>query len=161
MTTSSGNSSGATTTTTTVFLTLGSEDGDFTLLMNQRKRKRMESNRESARRSRMRKQMHLNELAVTKAQLTSKNACLATGIAVASGQLAAIDAENSILRAQLVELSRRLDSLNDILSWVRPGQSQGHVYTSPDWFPNQRDWNSTYLNQPIAAAATSHDMLQY
>ncbi|KAI4388454.1 hypothetical protein MLD38_000776 [Melastoma candidum] len=114
MATSSGNSSGTITTATTAVLTTGLEDGDFVRSMNQRKR-RMESNRESARRSRMRKQMHLNELAVTKAQLTSKNDRLASGIFVASRQLATIEAENSILRAQLMELSQRLDSLNDIL----------------------------------------------
>ncbi|KAF8024294.1 hypothetical protein BT93_F1474 [Corymbia citriodora subsp. variegata] len=86
--------------------------------MDQRKRKRMESNRESARRSRMRKQKHLDDLTAEATRLVKENNQILTGINVAAQHLTNVDSENSVLRAQVTELSHRLDSLNEILNSI-------------------------------------------
>lgn len=83
-------------------------------LMDQRKRKRMISNRESARRSRMRKQKHLDDLTVQVSQLRKENHQIVTSLNITTQHYLKMEAENSVLRAQLEELSRRLESLNEI-----------------------------------------------
>lgn len=90
-------------------------DGD---LMDQRKRKRMISNRESARRSRLRKQNHLDELMAQVAQLRKENQQILCGLNLTTQHHACVEAENAILRAQAAELSSRLQSLNEIVSFL-------------------------------------------
>lgn len=87
-------------------------------LMEQRRAKRMLSNRESARRSRMRKQRHLDDLTAQVAHLRRENAHVATALGLTTQGLLAIDAENAVLRTQAAELAARLASLNDILSCI-------------------------------------------
>ncbi|KAI4320970.1 hypothetical protein MLD38_034399 [Melastoma candidum] len=152
MASSGGNSPGSTITMTAGLQTSGSDSGDVRQLLEQRKKRRMESNRESARRSRMRKQMHLDELAAAVTHLTSENARLSAGIVVSSRQLMAVETENSILRAQLMELSQRLESLDDIIRWVEPGSVPG-----PRQHHNSQEWNPRWNNHPIAAAGAFHD----
>lgn len=79
------------------------------------KLKRMVSNRESAKRSRVRKQKHLNELTTQISQLKSKNNLIRTNMSVTNEMHVTIEAENSVLKAQLAELSQRLESLNQIM----------------------------------------------
>ena len=108
---SSGNSSGSTQ------LQNSSSEEDLQLvMMDQRKRKRMQSNRESARRSRMRKQKHVNDLMAEVAQLSKENNQILTRISITTQHYHNVEAENSVLRAQMGELSQRLQSLNDILN---------------------------------------------
>ncbi|XP_031117824.1 bZIP transcription factor 44 [Ipomoea triloba] len=116
---SSGNSSGSTQLTNS-----GSEE-DLQVLMNERKRKRMQSNRESARRSRMRKQQHLDELMAQAAALKKENAQILSKISSTARDFMNVEAENSVLRAQMMELSQRLQSLNDILSRMNSSQAAG------------------------------------
>ncbi|KAI4374963.1 hypothetical protein MLD38_012894 [Melastoma candidum] len=87
-------------------------------LVDQRKRRRMESNRESARRSRMRKQKHLDDLTTQILHLTKENDRILSGIDSATRHLLAVEAENSVLRAQLAELGQRLQSLDEILNFI-------------------------------------------
>ncbi|KAK4789322.1 hypothetical protein SAY86_020641 [Trapa natans] len=87
-------------------------------IMDQRKRKRMISNRESARRSRMRKQKHLDDLRAQLSHLTAENGRLTTAVQATVQIYFAVEAENSVLRAQAAELSHRLESLNEIISIV-------------------------------------------
>lgn len=75
--------------------------------------KRMASNRESAKRSRIRKQKHLTELTTQISQLKSKNNLIRTNMSVTNDMHVTLEAENSVLKAQLAELSQRLESLND------------------------------------------------
>ncbi|XP_023513321.1 bZIP transcription factor 11-like [Cucurbita pepo subsp. pepo] len=96
------------------------EEGELAALMEQRKRKRMISNRESARRSRMRKQKHLDELMAMVAQLRKDNQQIVANLGVTTQHYAAVEAENSILRAQAAELGHRLQSLTEIISFLNP-----------------------------------------
>ena len=119
--------------------------------MDQRKRKRMESNRESARRSRMKKQKHLDDLVAQVTQLKKDNNQILTRINFTTQHYLNIEAENSVLRAQMMELSQSLDSLNEILNYLnRPTTSNGVYETSPDSFTNP--FNLPF-NQPIMASA--------
>ncbi|KAJ6404107.1 hypothetical protein OIU84_012321 [Salix udensis] len=70
--------------------------------LDERKRKRMISNRESARRSRMRKQKQMEDL----------------GINAAHQRRMEMESANNVLRAQAVELTERLRSLNSVLQVV-------------------------------------------
>ncbi|KAL0325775.1 UNVERIFIED_CONTAM: bZIP transcription factor 44 [Sesamum radiatum] len=95
----------------------GSEE-DLRNLMDQRKRKRMQSNRESARRSRLRKQKHLDDLMAQVAQLKKENGQILSSINVTTQHYVNVEAENSVLRAQMMELTQRLQSLNEILNYI-------------------------------------------
>ncbi|XP_062144698.1 bZIP transcription factor 11-like [Alnus glutinosa] len=155
MASSSGASSGS-----SAIKNSGSEgDLQHVVVVDQRKRKRMLSNRESARRSRMRKQNHLDDLTAQARQLAKENNQILTSMNMASQLYLNIEAENSILRAQMAELSQRLESLNGIINYMNSTnsvvfqteeytQSQTHEYDS---FMNP--WSSSlYLNHPIMAS---------
>ncbi|GMJ03553.1 basic leucine-zipper 44 [Hibiscus trionum] len=159
MASSSGTSSGSTTTTTTLTQNSGSSEEDLQALMDERKRKRMISNRESARRSRMRKQKHLDELMAQVTHLQKQNHCIAGNINLAAQHLLNVEAENSVLRAQLGELGHRLQSLNEIIGFLKDDGDDDHGIqnTSLDGFLNP--FNLAYLNQPIMASADN--MLLY
>lgn len=86
-----------------------------------RKRKRMISNRESARRSRLRKQKHLDGLMAQVAHLRKHNHQILTGLKVTTQDYVNVEAENVILRAQAAELSHRLQSLLEIVSFLNDG----------------------------------------
>ncbi|XP_057434987.1 bZIP transcription factor 44-like [Lotus japonicus] len=150
MASSSGNSS-----TTTKFQSSGSE-GDLQMVMDQRKNKRKQSNRESARRSRMRKQSHLEDLTSQVTQLTKENGEILTNINITSQQYQNVETENSILRAQMGELSQRLQSLNDIINVIKTSAA---ATTTTTGSYNEREFyqtgalNFSYLNQPITASA--------
>nr|KAJ0211181.1 hypothetical protein LSAT_V11C400210170 [Lactuca sativa] len=90
--------------------------GSDEVLIDPRKRKRMQSNRESARRSRMRKQKHLDDLTAQINHLKNNNSQIVTTIKVTTQQFLQIEAENIVLRAQMGELSQRLDSLNEMIN---------------------------------------------
>ncbi|KAL3538993.1 hypothetical protein ACH5RR_002359 [Cinchona calisaya] len=142
-------------------------------LMDQRKRKRMISNRESARRSRMRKQKHLDDLMAQVAHLRKENNQIITTMNVTTQQYLNVEAENSVLRAQVAELSHRLQSLNQIIDFLNAnsgglGADQEDPYGFADYggvgFMINNSWNSNnnnvfYFNQPLMASATN--MLHY
>lgn len=156
MASSSGTSSGSS------FIQNSGSEEDLLALMDQRKRKRMISNRESARRSRMRKQKHLDELMSQVGQLRKENHQIITSVNITTQHYLNIEAENSILRAQVGELSHRLQSLNEIISFLNTSNGgfaagDSSTFTEPiDSLLNPM--NLSYLNQPIMAAA---DMFQY
>ncbi|KAB5561347.1 hypothetical protein DKX38_006304 [Salix brachista] len=150
MASSSGTSSGS-----PLIQNSGSEE-DLQALMDQRKRKRMISNRESARRSRMRKQKHLDDLTAQVSQLRKENHQIITGINITTQRYLNVEADNSILRVQISELSKRLESLNDIIGFLNSnngvfGDSSTFNEPAPDSFLNP--WSMPYLNQPIMASA--------
>ncbi|KAK4377322.1 hypothetical protein RND71_003618 [Anisodus tanguticus] len=132
---------------------------DLQQLMDQRKRKRMISNRESARRSRMRKQKHLDDLMAQLAHLRNENNQILTSMNVTTQNYLNIEAENSILRAQVEELCNRLVSLTEIISFLNANNSgsNGQIIESSmaDGFIMNESWN--YMYQPIMTA----DIMQY
>ncbi|KAL7615582.1 bZIP transcription factor 11 [Lactuca sativa] len=154
MASSSGNSSGS-----TQIHHSGSDDG----MMDQRKRKRMESNRESARRSRMRKQKHMDDLMNQANNLKNNNAQILTTIDVTTQRFVQIEAENSVLRAQVSELSQRLDSLNEILNYINTSTNCTTTQCTNGLFEFDfvdNPWNMMYLNQPTIMPSTA-DMVGY
>ncbi|KAI3513248.1 hypothetical protein L1887_20576 [Cichorium endivia] len=157
MASSSGNSSGS-----TQIHHSGSDDG----MMDQRKRKRMESNRESARRSRMRKQKHIDDLMAQANKLKNDNAQILTTIDVTTQRYAQIEAENSVLRAQVSELSQRLDSLNEIMNYINTNtnctttQCTTGLNGSLEFDAMDNPWNMMYLNQPTIMPSAA-DMFGY
>ncbi|KAJ4834421.1 hypothetical protein Tsubulata_036051 [Turnera subulata] len=151
MASSSGTSSGS-----SLMQNSGSEE-NLQELMDQRKRKRMISNRESARRSRMRKQKHLDDLMAQVTQLRKENQQIISSLNVTTQHYLNIEADNSILRAQVSELSNRLQSLNEIINFLNASNGVFGDSSSPfdepaaDSFLNPL--NMAYLNQPIMASA--------
>ncbi|RAL47349.1 hypothetical protein DM860_013314 [Cuscuta australis] len=85
--------------------------------MDERKRRRMESNRESAKRSRMRKQKHLDDLTAQVGHLRSENAHILKNIDLVTRHYLGVESENSVLKAQAMELNQRLESLNEMISF--------------------------------------------
>ena len=138
----------------------GSEK-EFKALMDQKKRKRMQSNRESARRSRMRKQKQLDDLMAQVSELRKENGKILTTLNISTQQFLAVDAENSVLRTQMMELSTRLQSLNEILHCMNANNNSTHgVFPDGPHFNDSfiNPWNLVFTNQPIMA---SMDMFQY
>ncbi|KAK1391690.1 BZIP domain-containing protein [Heracleum sosnowskyi] len=137
-----------------------------------RKRKRMQSNRESARRSRLRKQQHLDELSGQVSQLKKENEQLLTKANITTQHLMNVESENLILKAQMDELSQRLESLNDIVNYVNinivntnnnkinyNNNNNFEMFEGDNIFGTESFMNPWYLNQqPIMA---SSDMFQY
>ncbi|XP_010526918.1 PREDICTED: bZIP transcription factor 11-like [Tarenaya hassleriana] len=145
--------------------TSSDENNDLQEVMEQRKRKRMISNRESARRSRMRKQKLLDDLTAQVAQLRKENHQIVTSVSITTQHYLTVESENAVLRAQLDELKNRLDSLNDIIALANNnngfyGVCSNHLDHSEadDLLMNQMNMNMFYLNQPLMASA---DALQY
>ncbi|KAL3844724.1 hypothetical protein ACJIZ3_002127 [Penstemon smallii] len=132
---------------------------------NQRKRKRMISNRESARRSRVRKQKHLDDLMSQVSQLRAENNHILCNMNLVNQLCLNIESENSVLRAQLFELNHRLQALNDIISWMNSSNkmiSTGGVVEINDQINygdyhdhmvNINPWSLVHFNEPIMASS--------
>lgn len=159
--TSSGSGSGSGSGSYTL-LNSGSEE-DLQQLMDERKRKRMISNRESARRSRMKKQKYLDDLMSQLSNLMKENNEILTSMSVTTQNYLNIEAENSILRAQVSELKQRFESLTKITSVLSyNGNDNGIsndqiIYESSlaDALIQNESWNFMY--HPIMTA----DIMQY
>ncbi|KAI3959065.1 hypothetical protein MKX01_023741 [Papaver californicum] len=160
-TTGSGTSSGD----TTFFHKTGSEgDVHQHVEMDQRKRKRMLSNRESARRSRMRKQKHLDELMDQVTQIRKENNQILTSVNLTTQHYLNIESENSILRAQMEELNNRLHSLTEISHYLTANSNNNNLHNNigNNGLDYHTDLNPNYQNyynqqQPIMVN-TIHDM---
>uniref|UniRef100_A0A0E0MXR0 BZIP domain-containing protein n=1 Tax=Oryza rufipogon TaxID=4529 RepID=A0A0E0MXR0_ORYRU len=100
-------------------------------VMEERKRKRKESNRLSAQRSRARKQQQLDELAGQVAALRARNGALGLAAREAARRCAAVRAENELLRARSVELAARLDSLTDLAQCLHDAAAASSFAAAP------------------------------
>ncbi|CAI8603708.1 unnamed protein product [Vicia faba] len=134
----------------------GSDGGD-PLLEEERKRKRMQSNRESARRSRMRKQKQIEDLTEEVGRLKSDNDRLKENIKVTEDAYAEKEAENNVVRAQIMELWERLRSLNSMVKNAEDVNGPSNdmaLYGDPLLKP----WFLPHLNFSLIA---SNDMLRH
>lgn len=137
------------------------EDLHLQQAMDLRKRKRMISNRESARRSRLRKQKHLEEMMAQVAELRRQNQQILASLRTTTQHHAGVESENAILRAQAAELSHRLQSLVEIISFSACGNDDGGggLYETDLGAAGLTGGSWNCLSQPImmmaAAAATA------
>ncbi|PKA49331.1 Ocs element-binding factor 1 [Apostasia shenzhenica] len=140
-------------------LNSGSE-GDPQAVMAQRKQKRKLSNRESARRSRMRKQKHLDDLMAQVGHLRKENNQILSDLNITTQRCLGVEAENSVLRTQMMELSTRLQSLNEILHCIISigGSDFCAGISAYDEVSFLQPWTPLLVNQPHM---TSSDMFQY
>jgi hypothetical protein len=85
-------------------------------VVDERRQKRMISNRESARRSRLRKQQHLDELRSQVAHLRAENTHMLNRFSLASQQYAQLTEENCVLRSNATEMRHQLQMLHHATS---------------------------------------------
>ncbi|OVA16763.1 Basic-leucine zipper domain [Macleaya cordata] len=128
----------------------GSEGDPQYMVMDDRKKRRMLSNRESARRSRMRKQQHLDDLINQVAQLQKENNEIVKSVNNTTELYIKVESENRILRAQMTELSDRLQSLNSVLRIIE--EISGFPMDIPEIpDPLLKPWQLPCPSQPIMA----------
>ncbi|KAF8392651.1 hypothetical protein HHK36_023000 [Tetracentron sinense] len=99
-------------------VTSGSEGNPQYLVIDDRKKRRMISNRESARRSRMKKQNHVGDLINQVSKLQKEKNEIMQSVNATTQHYLEVSSENDILRAQMMELTDRLQSLNSVLHIV-------------------------------------------
>ncbi|KAL3649136.1 hypothetical protein CASFOL_005539 [Castilleja foliolosa] len=97
---------------------------------HERNRKRKLSNRESARRSRTRKRQRVDELMAQVSQIEEENKKLRQMIDGASQLYLNFASDNNVLRAQVVELTDRLRSLNSVIQIA--SEVSGVAFDVPD-----------------------------
>lgn len=117
-------------------------------MMDEKKRKRMISNKESAKRSRIKKQKLVQDLTFEASKLQVSNNGIVDKIDAATKGYMMHKAENNVLRAQAVELSERLRYLNDVIA-------NSGIPTDIVDMPNplMRPWQIPCPMQPIAASS--------
>ncbi|XP_042511739.1 bZIP transcription factor 53 [Macadamia integrifolia] len=125
----------------------GSEGDPQYAGIDERKRKRMLSNRESARRSRQKKQQHLDDLINQVSQLQKQNSEIAQRAETILQHYNQIESENQIMRARMAELNDRLGSLNSLLGFM---EDDLFTNTSQISDPLLKPWQ---LSCPSAIAA--------
>ncbi|KAJ4968018.1 hypothetical protein NE237_014719 [Protea cynaroides] len=130
----------------------GSEGDPHYAVTDERKRKRMISNRESARRSRQRKQQHLDDLLGQVTQLQNQNSEIGQRAEAILQHYNQIESENQVLRARMLELNDRLGSLNTLIAFM---EDTGDLsMNSPEISdPLLKPWQFPCPSQPIMASA--------
>lgn len=99
----------------------------------------------------MRKQQHMDELISQVTYLKNENTLIAQKIDTTSQLFIGVESENNVLRAQIMELTDRLRSLNSVLEIV--GEVSGLVMDIPEIPENLLEpWQLPYPVQPIPNA---------
>ena len=112
----------------------------------------MLSNRESARRSRMRKQKQLEDFVNEVSALQKDNSQLSERINLTTQRYFEMESANNVLRAQAMELTERLRSLNSVLHIVE--EVSGYAVDIPEIpDPLLKSWQLPCPIQPIMASA--------
>lgn len=96
----------------------------------------------------MKKQQHLDELSTHVSQLSAKNDFILMKVNAATQMYFQAEAENSVLKAEMDELTHRLNSLNKIVEFMS-SSSRGlgdDQMNDGDLF---NPWNMMYVSQPI------------
>lgn len=97
-----------TTTSTTTTLSSSSDTNRSVYSLEERKHRRMISNRESARRSRQRKKRHLEKLVAEMNRLKGENRELKEQLCLATYRSHVVTAETELLRSEYINLQTRL-----------------------------------------------------
>lgn len=131
----------------------GSDSDPPYAMVDERKRKRMLSNRESAKRSRMRKQKQLEDLINESSTLQTEINQLSQSISAISQRYTDIEAANGVLRAEKMRLTETLRSLNSVLHIAEDvnGMSVDDISEAPDCL--MEPWQLRCPMQPIMASA--------
>jgi len=131
----------------------GGSDG-MDLQIDERKRKRMLSNRESARRSRLRKQQQVEDLTGEAGRLRNENDRLARSIKATEEAFVKMEAANDVIRAQTKELEAQFRFLNSVIDAEETNSfSVDEVPLIDD--PLLKPWFIPYPNYSMA----SHEMM--
>jgi hypothetical protein len=105
----------------------------------------------------------MDDLMTQVTQLRKDNNQILSSINMTTQHSMNIEAENSVLKAQMMELNQRLDSLNDILSLINNGvggfESDHQMGSQFNTIVDHHQMNLLYMNQPIMASAS--DIFQY
>lgn len=96
----------------------------------------------------MKKQKRLSELMTQLSQLRKENNQIIASLRFTSQHCVNVEAENSVLRAQVGELSHRLESLNEIICFLSVGEPGGEFV------------NELFLCESASVMASA-DMLMY
>ncbi|XP_047313114.1 bZIP transcription factor 53-like [Impatiens glandulifera] len=86
--------------------------------IEERKKRRRISNRNSARKSRMKKQQQMDTLQIEITKMESEKVVLKEQIDLVAGNYFEMESENKVLKAQYDELTERLQSLNSFLKMI-------------------------------------------
>lgn len=130
----------------------GSCGDDRYAMYDEKKRKRMISNRDSARRSREKKQKHMKEINDQILQLENENNFYSERINVTMQAYAALASENDVLRAQIAEMTAHLRSLNSMIEILALGKGIAvDVPEIPD--PSLEPWQLLCPFQPVPVSA--------
>ncbi|KAI3683935.1 hypothetical protein L1987_84450 [Smallanthus sonchifolius] len=99
----------------------------YNLKVDEKKMKRMISNRESARRSRMKKEQHMKDLNDQIFYFTKKRDEMVWKLEGIAKENVVMEMENMVLRSQKEELEKRLEYANHVCGWY---EGDGHVSSS-------------------------------
>ncbi|CAA2939521.1 bZIP transcription factor 53-like [Olea europaea var. sylvestris] len=119
-------------------------------MINEKKRKRMISNRESAKRSRMKREQHVKDLNDQIMYFTNKRSEIIHKISEITPLYERIESENGILRLQREELRRRLESL-DTVSRNTCEANEPPLEILEDLF--LKPWQPPFQSRPIMTSA--------
>lgn len=123
-----------------------SSEGDA-LLVDEKKRKRMLSNRESARRSRKRREEHIKDLNSQITFFRNNNSEIAKKVNSISQKFTAVELENRRLTRVRDELTKRLESLEIVSSYVCGNPEDLPQYNS------SQPWILSQQSMPLIASA--------
>ncbi|KAJ4955831.1 hypothetical protein NE237_012614 [Protea cynaroides] len=121
-------------------------------VIDDRKRKRMLSNRESARRSRLKKKQYIDGLVNEVKHLQKENKEIEETAETVLQNYNRVESENQILRAQMAELNCKLE-VYDCLFNITDDTGDLLVNSPQISDPLLNPWQHTYSSQPIMASA--------
>ncbi|MFS7909193.1 putative transcription factor bZIP family [Helianthus anomalus] len=131
-----------------------SSKGYNNLKVDEKKMKRMISNRESARRSRMKKEQHMKDLNDQIFYFTRKRDELLVKIEGTEKANAEMEMENMVLRSQKQELEKRLEYANYVCGWYE-GDGDGHVSMGVVQEPWLRPWEQKQPSNSLSVMSSS------
>ncbi|KAK1411760.1 hypothetical protein QVD17_32472 [Tagetes erecta] len=137
---------------------MSSQGGYYNYLkvVDEKKMKRMISNRESARRSRMKKEQHMKDLNDQIFYFTKKRDQVLVKIEGIAKANEAMEMENMVLRSQKEELEKRLEYANNVCGWYEAGDHNVNVgVVEEPWLRpwEQKQANSNSMHHVMSSSA--------